>query len=431
MVIRGKCHKCGDRAFRVESDNIFRLALPWLSSFLQREVHYACTVCGEVRQWSSTLINLGDEHRPISLRSRSDHDLVNHKSVFITNSARGNDVINIQYPAVFRNGENVLFPTSEGNVQDATVIDRYGDPDLMAELAEEYLRQFRTLMPTRRLPENLKEIMPALLLLVTSTELAIKAFWIRDEKPLKPSHSLVGLYQGLSAEHKQGVERRFTEAESNLALSALGADSPKVTYILSLYSQTYGGNSNVYTDARYYAEPTTKLHGGTNLSKNLTPYPIFLPDIVQSLINTYWFFSGPNRIRRLGGDVLEGNREAGSDNHGNWGIIPASLGLVVVSVSQNAGKSAKGDDLRVYEAFKTSHPTGLTADWKYGGNTLLFYWDGMGEFSDGKQVIDGLECRIWHTRRMGLHPRDLSCLANILESASSGTDIIGRLTLRQ
>ena len=59
----------------------------------------------------------------------------------------------------------------------------------MVEFAEEYLRQFRTLMPTGRLPGNLKEVMPALLLLVTATELAVKAFWIRSEKPLKTSHS--------------------------------------------------------------------------------------------------------------------------------------------------------------------------------------------------------------------------------------------------
>ena len=79
-------------------------------------------------------------------------------------------------------------------------------------------------MPTGRLPENPKEVMPALLLLVTATELAVKAFWIRDEKPLKTSHSLVGLYEELDPEHKQEVERRFPGAESNLALSTLGAD---------------------------------------------------------------------------------------------------------------------------------------------------------------------------------------------------------------
>ena len=283
MAIRGKCHKCGDREFRVESDSIFRLAVPWLSSYLQREVEYACTACGEVRQWSSTRFNLGDGQQSISLRPPPDVGVVKNKHSQVAHYTSGRDLIAIGYPAVFRDGENVLFPTSEGHVQDATVVDRYGDPDLMAEFAEEYLRQFRTLMPTGRLPVNLKEVMPALLLLVTAAELAVKAFWIRSEKPLKTSHSLVDLYEELDPDHKQEVERHFVGAESNLALSALGADSPKVTHILQLYSQTYGGESSVYMDVRYYAEPTTKLHSGSSLVKGQTPYPIFLPGRGASL----------------------------------------------------------------------------------------------------------------------------------------------------
>ena len=301
----------------------------------------------------------------------------------------------------------------------------------MAEFAEEYLRQFRTLMPTGRLPGNLKEVMPALLLLVTATELAVKAFWIRSEKPLKTSHSLVELYQELDPAHKQEIERRFAGSESNLALSTLGADCPKVTHLLQLYSQTYGGESSVYMDVRYYAEPTTKLHSGSNLVKGHTLYPIFLPDVVRALIDAYWFFSGPNRLGRLGADVLEGVRESGNDNHGEWGLIPSSLGLVVVSVPQKAGMDAKGEELKVYEAFKMSHPTGLASDWKYGGNTLLFYRGGKREFSDGKQVIDGLECRLWSKGRLGLHPRELNRLADALEAAGSGADSIGQLTLGQ
>ena len=431
MAIRGKCHRCGDQEFRVKSDCIFRLAVPWLSSLLQREVEYACTACGEVRQWSSTLFNLGDGHRSISLRPPSDVDVVKNKHSQVAHRTSGREFISIGYPAVFREGENVLFPTSEGNVQDATVVDRYGDPDLMAEFAEEYLRQFRTVMPTGRLPGNLKEVMPALLLLVTATELAVKAFWIRSEKPLKASHSLVDLYEELDPDHKQEVERRFAGAESNFVLSNLGADSPKVTHILQLYSQTYGGESSVYMDVRYYAEPTTKLHSGSNLVKGHTPYPIFLPDVVRALIDTYWFFSGPNRLRRLGGEVLEGVRESGNDNHGEWGLIPSSLGLVVVSVPQKAGMDAKGEDLKVYEGFKQSHPTNLTADWMYGGNTLLFYRDGGREFPDCKQVIDGLECRVWSNGRMGLHPRELNSLADALEAVGSSAESIGRLTLGQ
>ena len=429
MVIRGKCVACGDQEFKVESDNTFRLAVPWLSSFLQREIEYARTVCGQVRQWSPALLNLGDDRRTISLRPPCDGDVVKQKHPMVMHHVPGQEFVAISYPAVFRDGENVLLPTSEGNVQDATVVDRYGDPDLMADFAEEYLRQFRSLMPTGRLPGSLKEVMPALLLLVTATELAVKAFLIRSEKPLKASHSLVDLYERLAPVHKQEAERRFAGAESNLILSNLGADGPKIADLLRLYSQTYGGESSAYMDVRYCAEPTTRLHGGSSLVKGNTPYPIFLPDVVRALIDTYWHFSGPERLRRLGADILEGVRESGNDNHGVWGLIPSSLDLLVVSVPQKAGKDAKGEELKVYEAFKMSHPTRLTADWMYGGNTLFFYRAAGQCFPDGQRVIDGLECRVWSRGRLGLHPRELNRLVGALEVAGSVEDSIGRLTL--
>ena len=128
---------------------------------------------------------------------------------------------------------------------------------------------------------------------------------------------------------------------------------------------------------------------------------------------------------------MEGVRDSGDDNHGEWGLIPSSLDLVVVSVPQKAGMDAKGEELKVYEVFKMSHPTGLAADWMYGGNTVLFYRGGKREFSDGKQVIDGLECRLWSKGRLGLHPRELNRLADALEAAGSGADSIGQLTLGQ
>ena len=209
MAIRDKCLRCGDQEFRVESDYIFRLAVPWLSSFLQIEVEYACSACGAVRKWSPTLFDLGDGHLTISLRPPSDADVVKNKHPRVSHRTSGGDCISIDYPAVFRDGEKVLFPTSEGNVQDTTVVYRYGAPDLMVEFAEEYLQQFRALMPTGRLPGNLKEVMPALLLLVAVTELAVKDLWIRSKKPLKTSHSLVDLHEELETDHKQEIERRL------------------------------------------------------------------------------------------------------------------------------------------------------------------------------------------------------------------------------
>ena len=429
MAVQGKCFKCGDQEFRVESDNTFRLGVPWLSSFYQREIEYACTICGEVRQWSPTLFNLRNGQPSASLRPPSDDDVVERKRALVSHYSSGKDVMSIQYPAVFRDTENVLFPVSEGNVQDATSVDRYGDPDLMADFAEEYLRQFCAIMPTGRLPGSLKEIMPALLLLVTAVELALKAYLMRSEKSFGRGHSLVDLYSRLDPAHCEEVERRLANSETSAALLVLKIDAPKITDILRLYSQTYGGESSVYMDVRYYAEPTTKLHRGSNLVKSNTPYPIFLPDVVRALIDTYRHHSGFERLRRLGADLLEGVRDSGNDNHGHWGLVPSSLGMVVVSVSQSAGMDAKDESLNVYEGFKKSHPTSFTADWMYGGNTLLFYRVGGQGFLDGETLIDGLECRVWSTRRMGLHSRELNRLADALEAASAGEDRLGQLAL--
>ena len=214
MAVRGKCFKCGDQEFRVESDNTFRLGVPWLSSFYQREIEYACTICGEVRQWSPTLFNLSNGQPSVSLLPPSDDDVVEHKHALVSDYSSGKDLMSIQYPAVFRDTENVLLPVSEGNVQDATSVDRYGDPDLMADFAEEYLRQFWAVMPTGRLPGSLKEIMPALLLLVTAVELALKAYLIRSEQSFGRGHSLVDLYSRLDPAHCEEVERRLANSET-------------------------------------------------------------------------------------------------------------------------------------------------------------------------------------------------------------------------
>ena len=273
---------------------------------------------------------------------------------------------------MFRRGENVLVPTSEGTIYDLRNVDRYGNPDMMADFAEEYLRQFRTLMPANRLPSYLIELMPSLLLLFVAAELAIKAYWIRSGKELKRVHTLRDLYDELGPGHKGEIELRFASSATASRLKVLGIDAPKVEDLLESYTGAQDGR-NVYINSRYFAEPA-------DIPKDVL-YPIFLPDVVRTLIDTYWHFAGSERLRRLGADLLEGVKDPVDDNYGEWGLIPSSLGLVVVSAPYKAGKDAKGENLKVYKAFKASHPTGLTADWMYGGNTLLFYRDGRREFS--------------------------------------------------
>ena len=211
-------------------------------------------------------------------------------------------------------------------------------------------------MPSGRLPNSLSEIMPALLLLVTASELSVKAYWIRSNKPIR-THDVPELYGKLDPEHRKDIEERFANSDMNSKLVALGVETPKVAEILAAYSQTYGRGSNVHMDSRYYAEPTTMFRStddlkGATLVKGGTPYPIFLPDVVRALIDTYRFYSGPERLRRLGADLQGDFRDSGNDNHGEWGLIPSSLGLVVVVVSQKAGKDAQYEDLKVFDDFR-------------------------------------------------------------------------------
>ena len=117
--------------------------------------------------------------------------------VMLTNlSADGKDHVPVQFPATYQVGQDVLWPTFEGNVQDGTVIDRYGDPDLMLEFAEQYFKLYEAAMPAGRLPEGLVEVLTALHLLVTAAELGFKACLTRDGKDAS-GHSLEQLYEVL------------------------------------------------------------------------------------------------------------------------------------------------------------------------------------------------------------------------------------------
>ena len=59
----------------------------------------------------------------------------------------------------------------------------------------------------------------------------------------------------------------------------------------------------------------------------------------------------------------------------------------------------------------------MCVDWKYGGNTLLFYGVGEQSHTDGHQTLNGVQCRVWRHQRVGMHARDLYLLADRLEDA--------------
>ena len=323
----------------------------------------------------------------------------------------------LNYPAVSVPGGDILFPSHEGRLSGGHAIGRYGDPDLMAKFSTEYLRQYWAIVPNGRLPQSMVEMMPALHLLVNATELALKADLIRSGKP-SGGHVLGKLYSGLEGAHRDEVERRFADAAPNAPLNALGAERPTVASVLRVYEQSFGGSS-VYQDTRYFAEPTTMLSSeslkGGNLVKD-TPYPIFLPMIVQTMLDVYAFFSGTERLRRMGADVAHDTRDPGNDQHGDWGLVPSSLELVVIRVAQHVAWDAHYADREAFRIFKAAHRPGYSTSWMYGGQSLLFYRADKDHPEDGETVFDGLECKVWYAGRLGMHGRDLYLLADALQA---------------
>jgi len=329
----------------------------------------------------------------------------------------------VQYPAVCLSDTREVLPTQEGTIQDGTVVNRHGDPELMAGFAQHYLSAYRATMPSGRPPRSVVEIMPALHLLVMATELVIKADLMRSDKDAGNHHSLRDLYEALDDAHRQDADDRFARCEPNAKLKMVGEATTTISDVLTVYDSSYGGASKVYMDTRYYAEPTTKfrksssLHGA-NLLKSSTPYPIFLPPVVESLIATFRFFDGAARLRRLGGQVARGTRATIDDNHGDWGLVPSSLDLVVVQVGQHTWMDARGEELPEFRRWKQSRPPGYSTSWGYGGSRLLFYRAGQETPPDSEQLIDGIRCRIWRDGGLGMHSRDLYRLADVLESGA-------------
>ena len=421
--MRGRCFKCGDQELVQQPAKALHHWLPQLGAPIEINVGFNCPNCG--REVSNSFRYLtGYKLGPIQSDTSQANKVIRKHAQISLSPPNRKRWTTLGYPAAFRTGESVLFPTHEGNIQDGTLIDRYGDPDLVMDFAEQYCKQFRAILPKKRLPNGLSEFMPALLLLVVATELAIKAFLIRSGTSYHNIHSLPELYDHIECDQKKEIEKQFADSDSNSKLKRLGIECRTVKEILGAYDKSYGGPSTVYMDTRYFAEPTTKtfrqsssLHGA-NLVKGNTPYPIFLPTIVNILIRTYRFFSGQERLRRLGANIQEGIRGLGNDNHGDWALIPATLNFVAISVSQSASRDSSFGELEVFSSFKAAHPPVFSTSWGYGGQTLLFYSDGGRSNLDGSRVINGLECKVRHKERLGMHSRDMYLLANALEDGS-------------
>ena len=413
--MRRRCYNCrAEREVIEEAPRILLHALPQLNYPVEVKVPFKCANCG--REIGSSIRFAATHKRVFPSRSTQSPTAPQQRRGHIW-GFQGKVSTFLSYPGVTTPGQNVLFPTHEGRLSAGHAIDRHGDPDLMAEFSAEYLKQYWAIVPKGQLPQTVSEMMPALHLLVTAAELAMKADLIRSGKP-SGGHSLPVLYGRLDCEHRRKIESRFADARLNSDLTGLGTVFPTVESVLAVYGAGFGGNS-VYEDTRYLAEPTTKLKSeslkGGNVVKD-TPYPIFLPVVVQTMIDVYAYFSGAERLKRLGAEVSYGSRDPGNDQHGEWALVPSSLSLVVIRVAQFVASDERGRLRDSFSRFKREHPPLFCTSWMYGGNTLLFYRAGSVHPKDGETVIEGVACKVWFTGRLGMHPRDLCLLADAMEA---------------
>ena len=427
------CPKCGNEDLRFDPISRFSLGIPHLSDLKQAVVVLSCRPCRSAFQF-----RIQGRHRPSFShfmdvwddgKSETDGLRRGHISLW---SDTGSRKATVGYGFAHRDEQSVLWPVHEARIQTGTGVDQYGDPDLMADFAKEYLKQHRVLLQPGRLPQTLVELMPSLLLLVTAAELAMKAFTLRSKGEQPRTHDLVGLHDGLDSEHQAAIESRFGRCQLVVGLTSIGADAPKIQHILGTYADIYGGKRGAYQEAKFYAEPTTMLpeasdRKGANLIKGNTPYPTFMPSLVEAIVDCYYYFSGLERLRRRGAQIHERGLRSAGHGHGDWALKPSSLGLAVIVVSQHESKDSNHNDLPSFSNFKSLYPTGLQADWMYGGSTLLFYDTTGSEPRDGIETIADVECRVISEEQVRMHARDLDRLADRLEAIDDGDTPLGAL----
>ena len=173
------CDTCNDTKL-IATTKAFRFGFSLLDNLVKKEREYLCPSCGQ-RTTDDPFASDTPMERTGNGNTRPGD--VRCRQVMLTNlSADRKDLMSVQFPATYQIDQNVLLPTFEGNVQDGTVIDRHGDPDLMLEFAEQYFKLYNATMPAGRLPDSLVKVLSALHLLVTATELGLKACLTRDGK---------------------------------------------------------------------------------------------------------------------------------------------------------------------------------------------------------------------------------------------------------
>lgn len=404
--MRVKCTKCG-----VESEPTPRKPhvelhmIPDLLCARAAVQAFACRECGHGVRWNTQWVTGDYAGPPEGLQPRPHGQ---PEPTFIV-ASDGQTTSMLSYTAVSASTGNtkLLFPVHEGRMFADRSIDPFGNPDLMSRFAAEYLRLYRDSVPSGRLPSTVAELAPSVHVLLVAAELALKADVLRSTFRTERTHKLRELFRALEDKHQEAVERRFAATAPNECIRLLGAKTRTVEDVLGVYDR---GTGAAIESTRYLAEPTD----GANELKGLQ-YPIFLPAIVQAVLDVYAHFDGAKRLRRWReGVVVSEGVPAGECQHGDYGLTPWSLRLVAIRVAPQVAK-VDGNESAELRSFKDAHPPGYESSWKYAGQSLLFYAADGDCPTDGKAFIDGLECEVWSTRPLGMHTCDLYQLANKLE----------------
>ena len=380
--------------------------LPTLGRVIQTEQVYVCPKCTRAVRWENHYILVGEDTNRHDGTPRRDARTRTNERVHahLIGQSDNDRFTDVQYPAVWIEDTGDLLPVHEGTIQDGTYIDPEGSAELMAEFAQQYLSAYRAAMPKGGLPDTIVEVMPALHLLLIAAELALKADLIRSGRPAR-GHRLKDLYSSLEDSHREVVDDLFGQSDPIVRLQAAAVATPSVLDIVTVYDESYGRKSGVYLDTRYYAEP------GLGGIKSSTPYPVFFPHVVEATLAAFWLFDGAARLKRLGADL----EDASFAYRRKWRLVPASLGLVVVRVSQRVVKDGSGQDSVAFRSWRRAHLPGYETSRGYGGSTLLFYRAEGAAPPDGEQRLDGIECRISRRESLEIHSRDLHHLADLLD----------------
>ena len=112
------CTKCIDQELIVTSTNAFRYVVEPLKSLVKIEIEFVCPGCGQKSGVDHIVPNNGKLRIDIAEHGDAQTGEVKHHNAELSyRSPDGKRYASVHFPAAFRGGENVLFPTFEGTLQ--------------------------------------------------------------------------------------------------------------------------------------------------------------------------------------------------------------------------------------------------------------------------------------------------------------------------